>query len=67
LTNEIEEYEEGLDDGEMLVTRSTLSGLEAPKNQDQKKIIFYTRCTVSRKVCSMIINGVAAPMSLPRP
>ena len=35
MTKEMEEYEEGPDDREMLVVRRALSGLVAPENQEQ--------------------------------
>lgn len=57
LTEDLEEYEEGPDDGELLVVRRALSGLVAPKNQEQREAIFHTRYTIGGKVCSVIIDG----------
>jgi len=56
LTEEIEQYEEGPNKGEMLVVRRALSGLAALENQEQREAIFYTRCTIRGKVCSLIID-----------
>ena len=57
LTEEIEEYKEGSDEGEILIVRRALSGLVALENQEQTEAIFYTRCTIGGKVCSLIIDG----------
>ena len=57
LTEELEECEEGTDEAEILVVRKALSSFAAPENQEQREVIFHTRCTVGGKVCSLIIDG----------
>ena len=57
LTENLKEFEEGPNEGEILVVRKALSGLATPENQEQRKAIFHTRCTVGGKICSMIIDG----------
>ena len=48
--------EEGLDDGELLAIRRALSGLTSQDGLEPRETIFYTRCTVGGKVCSLIID-----------
>ena len=57
LNDFVEEVEEGLDDGELLVIRRALSGLTSQDGLKQRETIFHTRCTVGGKVCSLIIDG----------
>ena len=40
-----------------LVTRHTLNLQVKKDSLEQRKNIFYTRCLVGRKVCSLIIDG----------
>ena len=51
-----EEVEDDADEGEMLVLRRVLNGQKSTKDE-QRENIFYTRCTVQGKVCSLIIDG----------
>jgi len=51
-----EEVVEEADDGELLVLRRALSGLKDDK-EEQRENIFYSRCTVQGKVCSLIVDG----------
>jgi len=53
----IEEVEEGLDEGELLVIQRGLSGLVSQDEFEQRETIFHTRCTVEGKVFSLIIDG----------
>jgi len=53
----LEEVEERLYEGEMLVIRRALSGLASQNDMEQRKNIFHTRCTVNGKVCPLIIDG----------
>jgi len=57
LGENLEEVEEGPDDGEMLVIRRALSGFATQDDLEQKEAIFNTRCTIGGKVCSLIIDG----------
>jgi len=57
LNDYVEEVEEGPNEGELLVIRSALSGLASQDDLDQRDTIFYTRCTVEDKVCSLIVDG----------
>ena len=57
MTKIMEEVEEGSDEGELLVIRRALSGIASHEDMEQSECIFHTRCTVSGKVCSLIING----------
>ena len=54
---EMKEYEEGPDEGEMLVVRRALCGLANIENQEQREDIFHIRCTIRGRVCSLIIDG----------
>ena len=56
LKNSIEEVVEEAEEGDLLVLRRTLSGLKGSQ-EEQRKNIFYARCTVNRKVCSLIIDS----------
>ena len=53
----VEEVEDGLDDGELLVIQRALSGLASQDGLEQRETIFHTRCTLGGKVCSFIIDG----------
>ena len=57
LGENIEEVEEGPDEGEMLVIRRALSGFAIQDDMKQREAIFHTRYTVGGKVCSLIIDG----------
>ena len=56
LNQAFKEVEEGPDEGEMLVIGRTLSGLASQDDLEQRENIFHTRCTISGKVCSLIID-----------
>ncbi|XP_040942305.1 uncharacterized protein [Gossypium hirsutum] len=43
-------------DGEILVIKRSLS-LQSVENEQQRENIFYTRCHVQGKVCSLIVDG----------
>ncbi|KAJ0442056.1 putative nucleotidyltransferase, Ribonuclease H [Helianthus annuus] len=45
------------DEGECLVIRRALNSSAAQKINSQRESIFHTRCTVSNKVCSLIVDG----------
>ncbi|XP_033141152.1 uncharacterized protein LOC117131988 [Brassica rapa] len=51
------EYEEELVQGRLLVARRTLSLQNKTEEQEQRENLFYTRCLVQGKVCSLIIDG----------
>ena len=51
-----DEVEEKADEGEMLVLRGDLRGFQRDEDE-QRKNIFYSRCTIQDKVCSLIIDG----------
>ena len=57
LAENVEEVEEGPDEGEILVVRRALSGFATQDDMEQREAIFHTRCTVGGKVCSLIIDG----------
>jgi len=57
LVENVEEVEEGLDEGELLVIRRALSGFATHDNLEQREAIFHTRCTIEGKICSLIIDG----------
>lgn len=57
LVENVEEVEEGPDEGELLVIRRALSGFATQDNLEQREAIFHTRCTVEENVCSLIIDG----------
>ena len=44
------------DEGELLVLKRALSGLNEEK-EEQRENIFHAKCTVEGKVCSLIIDG----------
>ena len=46
LGDNMEEVEEGPDEGEMLVIRRALSGFSTQDDMDQREAIFHTRCTI---------------------
>ncbi|KAF8048139.1 hypothetical protein N665_2648s0001 [Sinapis alba] len=50
-------YEEDPIRGRLLVARRTLSLQNTPEEQEQRENLFYTRCMVEGKVCSVIIDG----------
>ncbi|WZY86898.1 hypothetical protein YC2023_033282 [Brassica napus] len=52
-----EEYEEEPVKGRLLVARRTLSLQSKAEEQEQRENLFYTRCLVQGKVCSLIIDG----------
>ena len=60
--DELEETQEKVveeaDEGEILILRRVFSNQKGVKDE-QRENIFHTRCTVQRKVCSLIINGVS--------
>jgi len=51
-----EECVEVVDKGELLVLRRALSG-KTPNLEEQRENIFHTRCTIHRRVCSLIVDG----------
>jgi len=57
LGDNMEEVEEGPDEGDMWVIRRALSGFADQEDMDQREAIFHTRCTIGGKVCSLIIDG----------
>ena len=57
LAENVEEVEEGPDEGELLVIRRALSGFATQEDMEQRDAIFHTRCTMGGKVCSLIIDG----------
>jgi len=57
LNEALEEVEEGLDEGELLVIRRALSGLASQDEFKQRESIFHIRCTVGGKVCSLSLMG----------
>ena len=48
---------EDSDEGECLVVRRTLNNHAMVEENLQREATFHTRCTVSNKVCSLIIDG----------
>ena len=58
LNESLEEVEEGLDEGEMLVIRRALSVIASQEDLEQRENIFRTRCIVNGKVCSVIDGEV---------
>jgi len=57
LIEELEEYETGPNDMEMLVFRRPFSGLTAPENEERREPTFLTRCTIGGKVCFVNFGG----------
>ncbi|XP_056855374.1 uncharacterized protein LOC130504765 [Raphanus sativus] len=51
------EYEEKPVHGRLLVARRTLSLQNKSEELEQRENLFYTRCMVQGKVCSLIIDG----------
>ncbi|XP_056851801.1 uncharacterized protein LOC130500878 [Raphanus sativus] len=51
------EYEEKPVHGRLLVARRTLSLQSKTEEREQRENLFYTRCMVQGKVCSLIIDG----------
>ena len=56
LMEDMEEVIEEADEGDLLVLRRTLSGLKGSQ-EEQRENIFHSRCTIQRKVCSLIIDS----------
>ena len=56
--------EEYVVQGELMVARRVLSVQAKGDNEVQWENIFHTRCHVQNKVCSVIIYGAIALMSL---
>lgn len=52
---------EEADSGEMLMLKRVLHAQVNPQ-ENQWEILFHTRCTVKRKVCSMIIDNGSCQM-----
>ncbi|XP_056857361.1 uncharacterized protein LOC130506687, partial [Raphanus sativus] len=52
-----EEYEEEPVQGRLLVARRTLSLQNKTVELEQRENLFYTRCMVQGKICSLIIDG----------
>ena len=48
---------EEADEGELLVLRRDLGGQKACIYEEQRENIFYTRCTINSRVCSLIVDG----------
>ncbi|XP_019098342.1 PREDICTED: uncharacterized protein LOC109131630, partial [Camelina sativa] len=58
--NDAKEVEEAVaepDEGELLMIRRVLNTSQCPDDTHQRDNIFHTRCTVSGKVCGLIIDG----------
>ncbi|XP_010484756.1 PREDICTED: uncharacterized protein LOC104763033 [Camelina sativa] len=58
--NDAKEVEEAVaepDEGELLMIRRVLNTSQSPDDTHQRNNIFHTRCTVSGKVCGLIIDG----------
>ena len=53
--------------GELMVAMRALSVQAKEDDKMQHNNIFHTRCHVQNKVCSVIINGEVALMSLAQP
>ena len=53
--------------GELMVARRALSVQFKENDEMQRDNIFHTRCHIQNKVCSMIIDGEVALMSLAQP
>ena len=54
LGENMEEVDEGPDEGETLVIRRALSGFTTQDDMEQREAIFHTRCTVGGKVSLMV-------------
>ncbi|XP_019082698.1 PREDICTED: uncharacterized protein LOC104704959 [Camelina sativa] len=54
---EVEETIAEPDKGELLMIRRVLNTSQCPDDTHQRDNIFHTRCTVSGKVCGLIIDG----------
>ena len=52
---------------ELMVARKALSVQAKEVGEVQQENIFHTRCHVQNKVCSVIIDGTVALMSLAQP
>ncbi|KAF8100832.1 hypothetical protein N665_0215s0009 [Sinapis alba] len=55
--NQQEEYEEEPIRGKLLVARRTLNLQTKNEELEQRENLFYTRCLVQEKVCSLIVDG----------
>ena len=55
---EVEEEDcvEVVDEGELLVLRRAVSSQKANNHEEQREIIFHTRCTILGRVCSLIVD-----------
>lgn len=47
----------GPDEGELLVIQKTISHVAAQDDHSHRESIFHTRCTIEKRVCSMIIDS----------
>ena len=47
---------EETNEGELLVMRRVLSNQKGVKDE-QREILFHSRCTIQGKLCSLIIDG----------
>ena len=45
------------DEGELLVLRRALNGNKGTHHKEPCKDIFYTRCTINDRVCSLLVDG----------
>ena len=43
--------------GEFLVLKRVLHTIEIPMEENQRELIFHSRCAIQGKVCSLIIYG----------
>nr|GEW48211.1 transposon Ty3-I Gag-Pol polyprotein [Tanacetum cinerariifolium] len=57
----------GPGEGACLVVRRALSNAPDQGGNLQREAIFYTRCTITQKICTVIIDGVAALTLLLKP
>ena len=44
-------------EGDLLVIRRMLGTIPKPLNDTQRENVFHTRCIITNKLCSMIIDG----------
>jgi len=51
-----EEYELPCE-GDLLVIRRMLSQIPKPFDKSQRENIFYTKCLINNKLCSVIVDG----------
>ena len=57
LNDALEAVKVGLDDGEIIMIRMTLSGLAIQENHEQREAIVQARCTVGGNISLPTING----------